>query len=299
MVMNKKHCLFCDEIVPIKSKGDYDIYIGCSCSPDGAYSLLRDSYEMILSLPHQKKRDMFHLVSGYIREQTDCEEKVTLQANDLEAIVNSPNIPVTIEDKGNRLLQFLYRHSQGPGEPVVIHPLSSSYNLTYSPNLQELVYIVDKLRSEHLLIREGMTFQLTEKGWSEAAASAGGKKLVPCSVLISDEEDLCAAWLQMLLPKMEQYGYQPRLLTKAKTQNSEKYSLELIADSKLVIADLTAQSPEVYFAAGYALGLNIPVIWIMKSSDAGKLPVRIEEIRPIVWNTAEELAAILQQRLSG
>lgn len=124
------------------------------------------------------------------------------------------------------------------------------------------------------------------------------EKLVPCSVLISDEEELRAEWLQMLLPKIEQYGYQPRLLTQENTQNSEKCSLELIAGSKLVIADLTAPSPEVYFVAGYALGLKIPVIWIMKSSDAGKLPVRIEEIRPIVWNTAEELAAILQQRLN-
>ncbi|WP_460325509.1 hypothetical protein [Paenibacillus sp. YSY-4.3] len=297
--MNKKHCLFCDEIVPTKAEGDYDIYVGCSCSPNGFYSLRRDSYETIYSFTHQKKRDMFHIVSAYIRQHTDCDEKVTLQANDLEAIVNSPNIPVAVEDKGNRLLQFLYRHSQGPGEPVVIHPLSSSYNLTYSPNLQELVYIIDKLRSEQLLIREGMTFQLTEKGWSEAAASAGGKKLVPCSVLISDEEELRAEWLQMLLPKIEQYGYQPRLLAHAKTQSSEKYSLELIADSKLVIADLTAQSPEVYFAAGYALGLKIPVIWTVKSSHAENSPIKIKDIRPIVWDTADELAVILQQRLGG
>ncbi|MNJ51638.1 hypothetical protein D3C77_469480 [compost metagenome] len=221
-----------------------------------------------------------------------------LSANDLESIVKSPKIPVTIEDKGNRLLQYLYRHSEGAGEPVVIHPLSRSYNLTYSPNLQELVYIIDKLRNEKLLIREGMTFQLTEKGWSEAAASARGKKLKPCSVLVSNEEDMRAEWLQMLLPKIEQYGYQPRLLTQAKTQNSEKYSLELIADSKLVIADLTNQSPEVYFAAGYALGLKIPVIWTVKSSDADIFPVKIKEIRPIVWNTVEELTVILQQRLS-
>lgn len=34
--------------------------------------------------------------------------------------------------------------------------------MTYSPNLQELVYIIDKLISDQLLIREGMTFKLTE-----------------------------------------------------------------------------------------------------------------------------------------
>lgn len=295
----KKHCLFCEEMVPTKSEGDYDIYIGCSCSPDGFYSLLTDSYQTIRAFPHQKKRDMLHLVSAYIREQTDCGEKVALSASDLEAIVHSPNIPVTIEDKGIRLLQYLYRHSMGPGEPVVIQPLASCYNLTYSPNLQELVYIIDKLQNEQLLIREGTAFQLTEKGWSEAAASTGGKKLKPCTVLISAEEILGAELLHMLLSKIEQYGYKPRLLTPMKAQSPDKYSLEEIADSKLVVADLSGQSLEVYFAAGYALGLNIPVIWTMKSSDAEMHPVKIKEIRPIVWNTAEELANILQQRLGG
>ncbi|MEK4058232.1 MULTISPECIES: hypothetical protein [Paenibacillus] len=296
--MNKKHCLFCDEIVPIKPEGDYDRYIGCACSPGGFYSLRRDSYEPINSLPHPKKRDMLHLISAYIRELTDCDEKVTLAANDLEPIANSPKIPVTIEDKGNRLLQYLYRHSEGPEEPVVIQPLSSSYNLTYSPNLQELVYIIDKLINEQLLIREGMSFKLTGKGWSEAAANAGGKKLKPCVVLISDEGDLRTEWLELLLPKIEQCGYLPRLLTHTKTQSREQYSLELIADSKLMIADLSGQSPEVYFAAGYALGLNIPVIWTVNGSDADNLFVQIQDIRPMVWDTAEELAVLLQQRLS-
>lgn len=296
--MMKKRCLFCDKIVFTKQEGEYDRYMDCFCSPGGSYSLLTDSYNAIQSLPHQKKRGLLHLVSAYIRERTDCSEKVALSANDMEAIANSPDIPANIQDKGNRLLQYLHRHSNGPGEPVIIHPLSNSYNLTYSPNLQELVYIIDKLRNEQLLIREGITFQLTEKGWREAVASAAGKNLKPCSVLISDKEDLRTEWQAKLLPKIEQYGYLPRLLAQRNTQGGEKYSLAAIADSKLVIADLTGQSPEVYFAAGYALGLNIPLIWTVSSSDADTLPVKIREIRPVVWDTVEELAVILQQRLS-
>lgn len=296
--MIKKHCMFCDEIVAIEADGDYDKYIGCSCSPGGYYSLRRDSYELINSLPHQKKRDMLHVISAYIREQTDCDEKVMLSIDDLDSIVNSPKIPVSIEDKGNRLLQYLYRHAEGPEEPVVIQPLSSSYNLTYSPNLQELVYIIDKLINEQLLIREGMTFKLTEKGWNEAATSAGGKKLKPCLILISDDEGARIEWQEKLLPKIEQCGYLPRLIAHSTAQNGEKYELQQIADSKLIIADLTGLSPEVYFSAGYALGLNIPVIWTVQSNSADKLFIQIQDVRPLVWDTADELAVILQQRLT-
>ncbi|AIQ60828.1 hypothetical protein [Paenibacillus borealis] len=292
--MLKKHCLFCDQIVPITAEGDYDRYADCSCSPGGFYNLLRDSYETILSFSQQQKREMLYLVSAYIREKTDCGERVTLSAGDLDSIVNSPAIPVTLEDKGNRLLQYLYRHSEGPGEPVVIQPLSSSYNLTYSPNLQELVYLIEKLRSEELLIREGMTFKLTAQGWGEAAAITGGKKIKQCVVLLPNEEELRTEWLEKLLPKIEQYGYLPRVLAQA----SEEYSLTPIADSKLIIADVTGQSPAVYFAAGYALGLNIPVVWTVKSEDADKLWVHLQEIRPLVWDTAEDLVILLQQKLS-
>ncbi|WP_334074560.1 MULTISPECIES: hypothetical protein [Paenibacillus] len=295
--MMKKRCLFCDEIVPAISESDYDKYMGCSCSPGGFYNLRKGSYEAIQSFPHQKKRELFHLVSAYIREQTDGNKKVTLSVNDLDSIAKSPEIPVTIEDKGNRLLRYLYRHSKGPGETVVIQPLSSNYNLTYSPNLQELVYIIDKLRSEHLLIREGITFQLTEKGWNEAAASAGGKNLKPCSVLIPDEGDLRTEWLAGLFPIIEQYGYLPRLLTHKETENREARFMEMISDSKLVIADLTGQSPEVYFAGGYALGLDIPVIWTVNSRDADTLHVKVNEIRPIAWDNVEELSVILQHKL--
>ena len=90
----------------------------------------------------------------------------------------------------------------------------------------------------------------------------------------------------------------PRLIAHSTAQNGEKYELQQIADSKLIIADLTGQSPEVYFAAGYALGLNIPVIWTVNSSDADNLSVQVQEIRPLVWDSADELAVILQQRLT-
>lgn len=296
--MVKKVCLFCDEIVPIESKGDYDRYAGCNCAPEGFYSLLRDSCESLNLFSHQKKSKIFPIISAYIRELTDCDERVTLSVDDLDAILNSPRIPVTIEEKGGRLLQYLFRHSEGPGKSVIIHPLSRNYNLTYSPNLQELVYIIEKLREEQSISREGADFKLSEKGWSEAAARAGGRKLKSCFVLLSDEEDWCAQWSESVLPKIEQCGYLPCLFNHSGAENRDSHSIQQISGSKLIIADLTNHSPGVYFAAGYALGMNIPVIWTVKRSHADKLFVQSHHIRPFVWDTAEDLAAMLQQRLS-
>ena len=294
-MLGKKYCLFCDELVSVEAQGDYDRFVGCHCTPGGSYSLLRDSYEPINALSHGIKHQMFPIISAYIREQSDRGERVSLTAEGVEAIMNSPQIPVTIEEKGNRFLQYLYRHAEGPGEPVVIS-LTHNFNLTYSPNLQELVFIIDKLKSEEFLLREGMNFRLTEKGWNEAAARAGGRKLKSCLVFITGDADNHELWLDKVLPKIEQSGYMPRLCNPSVSENAECYSLQQIAESKLIIADISHQEPAVYFAGGYAMGLNIPVMWTVKN-DSDKLFVPSEDIRPMVWENLEDLAALLQQKL--
>jgi len=296
MALEKKRCLFCDELVSIDSKGAHDQYIGCYCTPDHYYRLHSDSYDSINRLSYQQKRQIFPLVSGYIRELTDCDEEVTLSEADLGKVQNSPRIPVTIEEKGTKLLQHLFRHSKGPGEAVVIHNLSHSYNLTYSNSLQELVYIIEKLKEELLLTREGVSFKLTDQGWREAAASAGGRKLKPCCILLANDQALNAEWSENILPKIEQSGYMPSLFNQ-QTQDKTDHSLGLLADSKLVIADLSIQAPEVYYAGGYAAGLNIPVIWTIHRTMMETVTMHTQAIRPIVWDTSEELGAMLQQRL--
>ncbi|MBT2290838.1 hypothetical protein J7E73_17195 [Paenibacillus albidus] len=295
--MVKKHCLFCDAIVPIEPGAASDKYIGCYCSPDGFYSLAADSYEPINALSHHIKREAFPVISAYIREQTDCGNPVILSSQEVERLAGSPEIPVTLENKGGRFLAYLYRHTEGPEEPVVIQPLAHSYNLTYSPNLQELVYIIDKLGNEGLIIREGMSFKLTSKGWGEAAAHAGGRKLKSGCLLIAADEATYREWADIVVPQLEQCGYQLRLYNHSGLEAGDRYTLEQLSGSKLILADLTGSAPGVLFAAGYALGQQIPVIWTEHVNSSCKLPVQPDQIRPLVWDDLEELASLIKQRL--
>ncbi|WP_274651412.1 hypothetical protein [Paenibacillus humicola] len=296
--MESKRCLFCDRLVPIKPNDDYDWYIGCFCAPGSGYALRKDSYETYKSVSYQTKRALFPLISGYIRELTDCGETVALADEDLAAIGKSPRIPATIDAKGERLLQFLHRHSDGPGEPVILHQLTESYNLTYSPNLQELIYIIEKLKDEEMLERTGSTFKLTETGWKTAVALAGGKRLKPCCVFVPEEEQLRYEWQANIFPKLEQCGYMPQFVSGEDGTDSETL-LRQLAESKLLVADLSDPSPEMYVSAGYALGLQLRVLWTAKRSEAGKMAVRLESIRPLLYEETEELAELLQQRLKS
>lgn len=297
--MDMKRCLFCDQIVHVQFIGEYERFANCSCAPGDSYSLSKDSYEQFHALSYAVKRQMFPIMSAYIRETTDVGGAVALSFEDLEKIEQSPLIPVTIEDKADRLLQYLYRHSESPLQPVVIHRLSDSYNLTYSLNLQELVYIIERLKDELLIERIGTTFKLTAEGWSKAEALSGGKRLKSCLVYLDHDTVNRADWAEQVFPRIEECGYSPLLGDDAQDSESSDYHVRNITESKLVVADLTGQSPEVYFAAGLALGLQIPVIWTVQSRDAVNLPAGMfNHFQPFVWDNTEELADMMRQRLN-
>ena len=126
-VLDTKRCLFCDSLVQVKHKGGCDWYMNCLCSPSGTYGLTDDSYEPFRLLSYSDKRNMFPIISAYIREKSDCEEVVIISFDERDAILLSPQIPLTTEEKGLRLLRYLHRHASGPEDPVVINQFSQSF----------------------------------------------------------------------------------------------------------------------------------------------------------------------------
>lgn len=298
-MLDSKRCLFCDMLVHVKHKGGCDWYAGCHCSPSGAYGLRDGSFEPFNRLSYEEKRGVFPLLSAYIREQSDCEARVVIAFEELQAILQSPDIPLTMEEKGMRLLRYLHRHASGPNDPVAIPALAQSYNLTYSPNLQEFVFIAEQLKDEGVIERLGATFKLTEKGWAEAEATAAGKQYKPCFVLApSDDPEFAQAWKDNVFPRLLQLGYAPQWLNAAdggRAGQPLEASLERILTCKLLIADITSPCADTWLYAGYALGNEVQAIWTCRSESAADKP---DGVRPIEWDDAEQLADRLQSALS-
>lgn len=289
----KKHCLFCNELADMKQDENFDRYSGCMCAPNTYYHLSTEAYSHIQSFSYAKKRQLLPLVSAYVRERAENGERMLLTPAKLEEIMVDPHIPMTTEEKEKRLLQYLYGRTDSAMEPVNLHPLSRSFNLTYSTNLQEFVYIIEKLRETELLIREGSVLKLTDQGWSEAAAFSGGGKRKLCSVMVGDEE-IGLEWSAQLLPGLEQCGYDTRLFLPSSLRKPDSALLESLTESHYIIADLTEAGPEVYFAAGYAAHADIPLTWTIRADQSDSLLPQSEWIRPIPWEETEELVQRFQ-----
>lgn len=290
--MDTKRCLFCNKIGSFQVRGDKEVYTGCCCAPDSNYSLTGESYVSFASLSLENQRQIFPIISGYIRNLTICGEKVVVSFEDLESIRNSADIPVTIEEKENLLLRYLYKRCTGPDEPIHIRPLSEHYNLTYSPNLQEFVYVIERLRDKKWIERTGTTFQLTKDGWEEIAARMAKIPLKPCVVLLP-KTSLQQIWRDLVPPLLTQCGFLARF---AETSNLNE-SLELISECKLLIADLSDDTSRGCFAAGYALGQGIQVISTIPYSRREALPRLTNHLNTIYWENTEDLSTAMRTTL--
>ncbi len=62
-----------------------------------------------------------------------------------------------------------------------------------------------------------------------------------------------------------------------------------IKNSRFLVADVTQQNKGVYFEAGYALGLGLPVIWCIKEDDLKNVHFDTRQYNHITYKTEDEL----------
>lgn len=72
-----------------------------------------------------------------------------------------------------------------------------------------------------------------------------------------------------------------------------------IKKSKFLISEVTGQRHGVYFEAGFAMGLGIPVIWCCKESDLQNVHFDTRQYNHIVWKNSEELFDKLEKRIKS
>lgn len=73
----------------------------------------------------------------------------------------------------------------------------------------------------------------------------------------------------------------------------------MIKSSKAVIADFTGNRTAVYYEAGFAMGLGIPVIWTCKKVDVDKLSFDTRQYPHIIWENEDDLYNQVLNRLKA
>jgi hypothetical protein len=109
------------------------------------------------------------------------------------------------------------------------------------------------------------------------------------------------AWVNGIKPGIEDTGAFDALRVD-QLQHNEKIDDRIVAEirrSGLLVADFTGNRGGVYFEAGFAMGLAIPVIWTCRSDAIGNVHFDTRQYNHIAWETPQELRRRLRDRIDA
>jgi len=142
---------------------------------------------------------------------------------------------------------------------------------------------------------------ITPRGWSRIAElSRTGPHSRQAFVAMWFDASTEQSYQDGIHPAIEQAGYDPRRMDQIEHNN--KICDEIIVEirrSRFLIADFTGQRGGVYFEAGYAMGMGLPVIWLVHKSDVEKLHFDTRQYNHIVYETPAELYQKLCNRIGA
>jgi len=149
------------------------------------------------------------------------------------------------------------------------------------------------------------TYRLTTKGYEFLESLKHYKaKSSQGFVAMWFNENMDKVYDSGLRPAIQDAGYDAMRIDKKEHIN--KIDDEIIAEirrSRFLVADFTSEQDKprggVYFEAGFALGLNIPVIWTCRNDAISHVHFDTRLFNHIVWGNAEELRAKLSNRISA
>jgi nucleoside 2-deoxyribosyltransferase len=151
----------------------------------------------------------------------------------------------------------------------------------------------------------GVTARPTLAGWGAFEKDANERATTSQAfVAMWFHDQTKDAYAEGILPAIEQSGYQALRIDKKEHNN--KIDDEILAEirrSRFVVADFTSEPDEprggVYFEAGFAAGLGIPVIWTCHASLEKKIHFDTRQYAHIFWETPAELFERLKNRIGA
>ena len=157
----------------------------------------------------------------------------------------------------------------------------------WNRNPAEVRYVLeDVLHAELQFVtqRDNGSYRITAKGRLHLEGVPNQNSSTGfCAMWFNDK--VLSLWTQVIEPAIRLSGYSP-LKIDIKPHNN-KIDDEIVASiraSRFVVADFTGQRGGVYYEAGFARGLGLPVIFMCRKVDFKKLHFDIRQYNSISWS---------------
>lgn len=248
-----------------------------------------------------------HILSGLTRRSWDAGNRVVINENNIFALLQSVAIPKSPLENMDRALFYVADHQSKADDYFQVF-YGKDYPVVFAKDQDEFHYFLDTLVQRKLLNSEGLVspfvrdfYRLTPEGWEKAELI---KSLQVDSnrafVAIWFSDELSDAWEEGFKPALESTGFIPLRVDLAEHNGKiDDFIIAHIRRSGLLVADFTGQLGGVYFEAGFAMGLGIPVIWTCRKTDIDELHFDTRQYNHIDWENPPELKERLQNRIAA
>ncbi len=297
--MTINECIFCKSHLGTIKENSKDLFeYSCICSNKVCVSM-----EVITNILSRDFTDGYK-VSYYLRNRFENKlEPIIIDTENIDFIVNSFTEKNFIQ-KTHKFLFYLSKKSGFPGNKIKIDTLVD-YPVIGAKNYEELRFIILELKRKGLITLEvygdGYSISITMEGWEKIEEIEKEK--------IDSNQAFVAMWFDKSMnniytegikPAIEDSKYFPfRIDTK---QHNNKICDEIIIEirrSKFLIADVTELRGGIYFEAGYAMGLGIPVIWTCREDKIHEVHFDTRQYNHIVWKDEKDLYEQLKNRIQA
>jgi len=200
------------------------------------------------------------------------------------------------------LLQNIERMTAYPGKAVKI---DAKYDipLAWAAGEEEFLYYINSLIERGLLrellgkvtvsggIKVAFPVGITSDGWDYLEKQERQiEERTQAFVAMSFSDDLKPIWQGPIKNAIIKAGYKPHRVDAE--PHSDRIDVKIISEiknSRFVVADVTEQKRGVYFEAGFAQGLGLPVIWCVRKDDLENVHFDTRQYNHIVWEAPDDL----------
>jgi len=220
-----------------------------------------------------------------------------------ESLLSALPSPISLLDQMDHALLLVAERQERADEFISVD-LDIDFPLLYVRDGRECQYLFEQVHNRNVvhLQRTAEGFfecRLTPTGWEEVQRL---QSLMPDSnqafVAMWFHESTVDAWQNGLDPALRECGYDPVRIDMVR--HNDRIDHKIVAEirrSGLLVADFTGNRQGVYFEAGYARGLGIPVISTCQAQHASKLHFDTRQFFHILWKDPDNLRTELVDQI--
>lgn len=242
------------------------------------------------------------ILSGILRNTFRNGKIELVMLKNYESIIESANLPKNPIETIERILLFIYEKMGYKSiSEVVKISIEKDFPIFYLKSKTDFDCYLNEMKILGYIIGDNQNLKITLNGWKKIEELNKFKTdSDQAFVAMRFHESMNNAYKLGIEPALIETGFHPyRVDIDLTVKKIDDSIIAEIRRSGLLIADFTENRPAVYFEAGFAMGLGVPIIWTCRDDCVKDLCFDTRQYPHIKWKKESELKEQLVNRIEA